>query len=281
VQNNIKFCLLSSKKRIIHQKEKEADIGIITALKVEIVPFIDNFKDTELERITSENVHYKKGVITAKNGDKIRFVTVLQEEMGTVDAAAIGAMLVKEFNIKHLFMIGVCGGRYGMVEIGDIVIPSDSVAYQRGKLTDDGLKMEVGHSQTNITPKMIFDNCDFIIDKIYKKYTDKRIADKKRALPVKMPTIHFEPIACGENVLDKENELENISKNVAQRKLCAIDMESYAIFRLHKFLDIKTIVIKSVMDLTRYKSDDYKEYAAYISANFLFEILYEGIYKVN
>ena len=270
VQSSIKFWLL---RDITHKREKEADIGIICALQEELNPFLVNFQNGTLERTPLENLSCKKGVIKTKNNKTIKFVTAIQEEMGTVDAATIGTMLVKDFNIKHLFMIGVCGGRDGKVNIGDIIIPTDSVAYQRGKITDKGLDLEIGHSKTNISPKGIFDNdCTEIINGIYQKYKGKRDS---------MPKIYFNPIACGENVLNKRKELDKISKDVAQRNLCAIDMESYAILRLNKFLNIKTIVIKSVMDLASNKSDGYKDYAAYMSANFLFEILKEEIYEVN
>lgn len=271
VQEAIKFGLLSSKELLIHKKEKEADIGIVCALQEESHPFLAIFKE-RLERISLGNLFYRKGVIETKNKKTIKFVSAVQQEMGTVDAAAIGTILVKDFNIKHLFMIGVCGGREGKVKIGDIIIPTDSVAYQRGKITDNGLNLDVGHAQTNVAVKGIFDgDCTKIINDIYQKYTGKR---------EDLPNIYFDPIACGENVLDKKNELDKISETVAQRKLCAIDMESYAILRLHKFLDVKTIIVKSVMDLANNKSDDYKEYAAYISANFLYEILKEEIYEV-
>jgi len=265
-----------------YKSENEADVGIICALSEERKPFFDNFNDDELEKITRGEIQYQKGVIITKNGKLIRFVTVIQQEMGTVDAAAIGAMLVKEFMVKHLFMIGVCGGREEVkVKIGDIIIPTDSVAYQRGKLTEKGLELAVGHSQTNVSSKMIFDDCRSIIDKIFEQYMNKRIKEKKGGLSVQNPSIHYEPMACGENVVDKANELNKISEDVAQRKLCAIDMESYAILRLNKFLNIKTVVIKSVMDLANNKSDEYKEYAAYVSANFLYEILKEEVYEIN
>ncbi len=51
-------------------------------------------------------------------------------------------------------------------------------------------------------------------------------------------------------------------------------MESYGIFRVGELLDINTMVIKSVMDLTNKKSDKYKPYAAYIAANYLYSLIY-------
>ena len=51
-------------------------------------------------------------------------------------------------------------------------------------------------------------------------------------------------------------------------------MESYAIFRVGEILNVETMVIKAVMDLTNNKSDKYKPYAAYMAANYLYQLLY-------
>jgi nucleoside phosphorylase len=58
-------------------------------------------------------------------------------------------------------------------------------------------------------------------------------------------------------------------------------MESFSIYRICEILNVKACVIKSVMDLSSNKSDMYKNYAAYISANFLYSILYEELVTFN
>ena len=56
-------------------------------------------------------------------------------------------------------------------------------------------------------------------------------------------------------------------------------MESFGLYRVSDMLDVKTMVIKSVMDLTNKKSDDYKPYAAFMAANYLYQLLYREVIK--
>ena len=44
-------------------------------------------------------------------------------------------------------------------------------------------------------------------------------------------------------------------------------------------MDVNTMVIKSVMDLSNNKSDKYKPYAAFMAANYLYKLLYQEIIK--
>ncbi len=57
-------------------------------------------------------------------------------------------------------------------------------------------------------------------------------------------------------------------------------MESYAVFRVAEILNINATVIKAVMDLSSDKSDKYKEYAAYISASYLYKIIYNEMVEL-
>jgi nucleoside phosphorylase len=87
-------------------------------------------------------------------------------------------------------------------------------------------------------------------------------------------------MASGGGVIDKPNELDNIAKQVSRPKLCSVDMESYAIFRVCQLLNVKSSVIKSVMDLSNNKSDKYKDYACYLAANFFYSIINDGVITV-
>lgn len=75
-------------------------------------------------------------------------------------------------------------------------------------------------------------------------------------------------MACGDYIIDKEGEVDRIADATNRRKLCAVVMESYAVLRAaYVFSQLKTSVLKAVMNLTTDKSDKYKDYAAFISAN--------------
>jgi len=76
-------------------------------------------------------------------------------------------------------------------------------------------------------------------------------------------------------VINKCNELDIIANDVSKPKLCAVDMESYALYRASKFFpNVKVTLIKSVMDKTSDKNDKYKAFASYVSAEYLYYLLY-------
>jgi nucleoside phosphorylase len=278
VVSSLKIYMSRQRKINALAHENSADVGIICALGEEIKPILTHLEDIKTGSIN--NIHFHKGILRTNSGNAIRVVAAIQQEMGTVDAALVSSILAKEFRLNHLFMTGVCGGRDKFAEIGDIIIPHDIYAYQKGKITDKGFEINLSNSKSNINEKMIFENkCEDLIQDIFKSYITKEI-EKGFSLGVQRPVMRFQELACGESVINKAGELDRISKEVKKPKLCGVDMESYAIYRLNETMNIKTLVIKSVMDLTSNKNDKYKEYAAYISANFLIEVLKHEIYKI-
>jgi len=279
VENRIKLYLLRQNKIKIKEQNKKADIGIICALGIELKPILKHIDNKTNETI--DNIIFKRGIFTTINNKEIKVIAAHQEDMGTEDAAIISTLMKKNYDIKHLFMTGVCGGRDGMVKIGDIVMPNEAIAYQRGKFKNGILEFDVDSSRSNISASQIFDtNCDEILKEIFKEFSDYCIA-QGRFLKIEVPKIHFHPMACGSNVVDSPNILDKIAKDIGKRKLCSVDMESFSIYRIHHFMDIKTLVIKSIMDLTKDKDDEYKEYAAYVSANFLIKVLKKEIYTIE
>lgn len=263
------------------QKKKEAikaDIGIVCALGEELSPIIKKLKNKQV----IEGLPASRGTIITKSGREIKVVAVSQDEMGTEDAAILGTLIIKEFKVNHLFMTGVCGGRSNKVKIGDLIIPSEVIAYQRGKIDNGRLLLDVGSMQSNVLNRQIYENnCDIILSEIFDEYIEI-LKTKGKSLNIETPKIKFDEMACGSNVINDSEEdlLGKISNDVAKRKLSSVDMESYAILRLSKFLNVKCSVMKSVMDLTKDKNDDYKEYACYVSANFLIKVLQDEIYKI-
>ena len=186
--------------------------------------------------------------------------------------------MVCKFNVKTIYMVGVCGGRESEgVNIGDVIIPKESVAFQRGKLTEKGFSSEIQFAKPKEKGLVQYSKADDILSQLFTDYTNIIREKEHRTLALEQPKVNYNVMACADYVIDKEGELDVIAKNIGQRKLCAVDMESYAIFRVGEMLDIDTMVIKSVMDLTSNKSDKYKPYAAYMAANYLYQLIYQGV----
>jgi nucleoside phosphorylase len=91
--------------------------------------------------------------------------------------------------------------------------------------------------------------------------------------------VRFDPMACSLSVIDKEDYFEFEIKE-RDRKTKAVEMESYGVARAAQKAnggETKFLIFKSVMDKASSKTDQYKEKAAYTSAQFLKHLLKENI----
>lgn len=284
ISNKLKLEIYKFREVQILKTSQNAQIGIIAALNEELAPLLDNFNKDKFTHEDVGNIRFTRVDIETKiNKQKITLVLAKQDRMGNVDTAFIASIMRMKFNIKHLFMIGVCGGRESQnIRIGDILMPNESCAFQNGKLTEAGLKVDATSSQRNSPIQQVIDSdIEEFINKKYKKILKDRvqIANPLRILP---PRIWFDALACGDVVIDKPGELDEIAARLSKRKLVGVDMESYSIFRANQiFPELKTTVIKSVMDITSDKSDQYKEFAATIASDCLMYILLNEKYLIE
>jgi nucleoside phosphorylase/CheY-like chemotaxis protein len=276
---NSKICVdvLKRRKKNVVKDGTVYDFLVIAALGEELEPFIEKFPNDEIQREYDEEIVINKSVFRTKNNKDYKFIAVRQKEMGNVDAAATLSRVLTKYSVRHVFMIGVCGGRDGKVKIGDIIMPREVIAYQNGKITDKGfqLNVSIAHSRGNVH-ESVYSQSDVILAEIFSEFLKPKI-DAGRNIGVTRPIIIYEPMLSGSVVIDKYGMLDSIAEDVRKPKACAVDMESYAVYRIAKILNINATVIKSVMDLSSNKSDDYKEYAAYVSANYLYKIIYNEV----
>lgn len=278
----IQYELLKFPNKPILEKQ-EIDFGLLTALSTEIEPFLKNIPEQQININKIEGVTFKTGILYREDKVKLSFVCAVQDSMGMVDAALISSLMLSRFNIKQLFMIGVCGGRESQnVQIGDVIVPKESIAYQNGKITNSAFVPDIGvaHSTGNLQQEITANEAkvNVMLEELFNNYQANYLGREKKYLNVKIPVIRYEEMACGDVIVDKESMLDDIAKISAKRKLCAVEMESYSILRTHHYYkNVKASVLKSVMDLTSNKDDAYKDYASYISGNLLYKLIYSGI----
>jgi|GEM_PF-6148532 len=277
--NRIELEMLNYNERKKNTNFMSADIGIVTALEMELTPFLAKFTKESITRERIGNLIVFRGVIQSNNNKKIKFVCAKQDRMGMVDNAFLTSLLITTFNVKHLFHIGVCGGRESeKMNIGDIVIPKESIAYQGGKLSNKGFQSAIESSQSDCLLRQLLDKpyIENILENIVKQFHEEN-PKEQRCLTLPKPKVAWHEMACGDLIIDKKGALETIADRFGKRKLCSIDMESYSALRAEMlFQDVKVTVIKSVMDKTNRKSDRYKDYASYLAANFLFLLIVDN-----
>ncbi len=94
-------------------------IGIIGAMEEEVAKLIE---EMELqETIECAAMEFHKGILCGKD------VVVVKSGIGKVNAAACTQILVDRFAVDMLINTGVAGSLDARIDIGDIVISSDSV----------------------------------------------------------------------------------------------------------------------------------------------------------
>jgi hypothetical protein len=133
-------------------------------------------------------------------------------------------------------------------------------------------KFEVEHDDVPTLDSVIKDK----LHPRLKSITDKLNAPY-RGREEEMIKIEVEAMACSTMVIDRAGYFEENIK-IHDRKILAVEMESYGIARACKFANggkTKWVIMKAVMDNMTQKSDGYKSKAAYTSANFLKIILEE------
>ena len=241
----------------IKRDKSPYDFGIICALDIEMQPFLD-IVQSEIEEFTIDGFNYERGMMRTKTGRELKFIGAVSNKMGICDASILATHMASRFGVRYIIMIG---------------------AFQRGKLKDDGFSSEIEGANHREYGKIRENTANNILLELYKKYVVSQI--DKGTIELKVPKIHYDSMACADYVIDKKGVLDEISKNIGKRKLCSVDMESYAIYRVDELLHINTLVIKSVMDLTNNKSDKYKEYAAFMAANYLYQLLYREELNLN
>ena len=241
---------------------------------------ISLLRDVEEPVKVGETIYYDRfkskmegGMLTVSVGEcfKITLDPTGKKKQATLNMGRRATML-KDVITEAEFILAL--QKHKEITVGALTLP---IPFPDKHELTEGLdeNLKAWHKLDDVLTRI---SCNKDIDlSLVKKKDEVTIDNLKKnrsSLSLQEPTIHYDVMACADYVIDKAGVLDEIAKMVGMRKLCAVDMESYAIFRVGQILDVETMVIKSVMDLTNNKSDKYKPYAAYMAANYLYHLLY-------
>jgi nucleoside phosphorylase/CheY-like chemotaxis protein len=274
-----KIChLISVKNKFIASvtSKLQFDIGIICALdNPEFKAILDlpcNWIEFPME---NHPVVYYEGRINTINGNSFRIIACSINKMGMQATASVASMIIATFNVKQLFMTGICAGiKERDLSFGDIIVAENSTDYGSGKFyeSEEGeylFKPEPHQYPTD--QRLISKVNDFIrnnseLIKIQSKYKG---TPSNTILKTKIG-----PVASGSYVVASKSLISSISE--PNRKLLAVDMEGHGLYlACHYFNQTKALLIKSVCDFgDNEKSDNYQDYASYTSARFLHSFIF-------
>ena len=273
-------CLVDSRRKDFLQDQalkRGIDVAIVCALQSPELEAVLNLFDrgpVEYHEWTDNPHMAYLGMFRSKAGESestaksVNVVAAHQDRMGMVDCALLAAKVIREWSPRYLVMTGICGGwRKQNVRLGDIVVPTSVYTYQSGKYIGGEFKREI--RSVHVQPAIIRQ-----VQAVSKKLSSL-VSKGWHDEVTSNPSILTETMACGDAVVDDEEMLEAIA--VPDRKLVAVDMESYALIRAAELLPqygTTALVVKGVSDFAYHKTDtSAREYAAFTSANFLYHFL--------
>lgn len=249
-----------------------ADFAILTALPIELAAILKYFPTLEKVNVGPESRTYFQGVMVAHDGlTKYRVVVSLLKTMGNVEAAASTAEVIRDWNPRYIVMCGIGGGlRSDCQRLGDVIVSTEVIYYERGKVRDVGIERRPVSYQAD----------SLLIDRAMHMHQGTtwraRLPDRPDGgqLDATFPAVQFGPIASGDKVIASTADAASLRELHPQ--LLAVEMEgggvatsAYAVARRVGFF-----MVRSICDFAdRHKDDSWQDFAAHAAASFLGELL--------
>lgn len=244
-------------------------IVILTALEVEREAVEKHLSNTDVVKHPETKTDYTKGTYT--NGIISYDVIVGRTDQTNVNAALETERALEHFKPSYVFYVGVAGGLKD-VRVGDIVIGTDVIGYERGKTTDEGFK-----------PRPQFGASSYELDRLAASYAKSKEWSEKVSSLLKN---QFAPviktftgtIASGEKVdASYKSELHKHIKQNASHAL-AIEMEGLGFLTVCRSRPaVKSLLLRGISDLVNNKGEmdgqGSQPYASQNVAAFLFGII--------
>lgn len=258
------------------QSKNKYDIAIITALNT---PEFEQVKklglDWKKKPDNDDPIIYYEAILNTKGNNNLKIITCSINQMGMQACSSVASKVISLFSPKYIFICGICAGiKERGVNLGDVIIGTQAWDYESGKYVENETGELVFKPEIHILPtdqgilsKLAeFSTFKETISKIYNEFDGNK--------PDTQLKIHAGPVGSGPYVLSSKKFLSNLIEK--ERKLIAIDMEGYGVYKAAQFhFGTSPVFIKSVCDFgDNSKNDNYQSYAAYTSARFVYEFLY-------
>ncbi|WP_122583990.1 response regulator [Pseudomonas viridiflava] len=255
------------------------DLCVYVALEEELV----SLKNLSVEwceiKVAHDDARYYQGQFIRGN-KTLDVVIAASPEMGMPIAAVFAAKLIHTFRPKYLGIAGICAGVHSKSKMGDVLVADPCFDLGSGKWTVDKETEEL-----KFLPALYQRRLD---DTLRAKI--RSLGDNKEALqdiwkgfhyakPKEHPSVVIGAMGSGSSVLQALEMMEQAKER--HKNLIGIEMESYSVFTACEFSSApkpRCFSMKAVCDFgDSKKADDYHDYAAYVSANFLYEFALEHL----
>lgn len=198
-------------------------IGIIGAMEEEVIALKSKMTIEEVKNI--KNLDYYVGTLHDKK------IVVVRCGIGKVNAALCTQIMVDNFEIKAIINIGVAGGLYEGLNIGDIVISSDAIQHD--------FDTTVFGDPIGYISRMGMKDAFFKADE--KLISASKIAGNS----LKNVNVFIGTIASGDQFISTKEVKNQIKSNC--KAYCA-EMEGAAIAHACYINDIPFVIIRAISD---------------------------------
>ncbi|WP_338050303.1 histidine kinase [Rhizobium mesosinicum] len=247
------------------------DLAIITALDtVEFEAVLRLPLSWEPLRLQHDETRYQSGTLNTQNGTK-SIIAAAAPRMGIAASAILSAKIIHQFRPRYLAMVGICAGRADKVSIGDLIIAEPTWDWGSGKVVsvDGEPKFLPSPHQLDLDP----DTASLM--KMLAK-DGALLSEVRRSASGNRPrtdlTAHVGPLVSGAAVVAHKPAFDALLDQ--HRGILGVDMEVYSVAAAAQGSARprpKFLVIKGVSDFAdEKKDDDFQEYAASVSAQFLY-----------
>lgn len=261
----------------------KADIAFIAALRTpELSALLSKNYNWIKFKLTDDPSIYFKGEIVLEDKRKITVVATSLPQMGMVSTATTTTKVISAFSPDYVIMVGICGGIKGKVTLGDVVVADLSFDFGSGKVIKDDNEQEKFEPDFKAIP-LDGDFKEEIIELSTQKKMLREIKDGWKGNEVDGEiNLVVGPIGSGASVIANKEYTDKILTH--QRKLVAIDMETYSIFYCCEYANSpkpKALSIKGVCDYADHeKNDNIQKYCSYVSVETA-EYIIKNILKFN
>lgn len=224
-------------------------------------------------RVPHDQTRYISGSIEIADRS-ISIVSAAAPRMGMPSAAVLASKIITNFRPRMIAMTGICAGRGGKSQLGDVIIADPSFDWGSGKIDT-----HEGKPRFRPSPHQLDLDVD-VAETLREMFDDVGLCAKIRE---RCPStlgrgdlkVHIAPMASGASVVANSSTFEGLlDKN---RDVMALEMEAYGVFAAAAGCSKPRplpLVMKAVCDFAdENKADDAQAFAAAASAFSFYEAI--------
>jgi nucleoside phosphorylase len=242
-----------------HEHHPPIDFAILTAISLERIAVCKAFGLSDKNRVKVNGHPYWHGRVNIRDMNQYYEIVVAQlSDMANIEAAIQANNVIHDWTPSAVLLVGIAGAAHDDIQLGDVIIGQETYYYERGKATAKGKLPEPKRIPADA---LLFTGA--ISATTWRSTIKAQRPDGKRQRPI----VRHGVMASGELVVADNKYRDEITS--VDRKILAIEMESYGFSRAAWQSRIPCLTIKAISDAAdRKKKDNWQPYAAAAAASF-------------